>query len=147
MIAGIITAVIGSQGVWAFVKWLIERRRKTVHRDELAKCVEQALSSSPTIHGINEKLDRDLLRFDADNKRLDSQSEQLKSIKLIVLRQCLFASPHDRNAHESALEYGKEYIDEGGNGPGHIRYNQLSDDYRRRLEADDWDYSPCHRNV
>ena len=29
----------------------------------------------------------------------------------------------------------------GGNGTGHIRLEQLEDDYRRRLEADDWDYT------
>lgn len=80
MIVGIITAVIGSQGVWAFFKWLIERRRKTVRRDELAKCVEQALSSSPTSHGINEKLGRDMSRFDADNKRLDSQGGRMSMV-------------------------------------------------------------------
>ena len=42
---------------------------------------------------------------------------------------------------------GKQYIDDGGNGPGHIRYEQLVDDYRRRMEENDWDYSPQNSRV
>lgn len=138
--AAIVTTVIGSQGVWAFLRWLLERRHRNVRKDELSKCVEQALESSPTIDGINDKLDRDWERFERDGIRMDAQDEQLRAIRLIVLRQCLFSSPRDRNAHESALEYGDEYVRLGGNGPGHIRFEQLKDDYRRRLEANDWDY-------
>lgn len=140
-IVAIVAAVLGSGGLWAFVQWLLGRRDRMVRKDELARCVEQALAGSPTIEGINRKLDRDLDRFDEDGRRLDAQDEQLRAIRLIVLRQCLFASPRDRNAHESALEYGAEYMRLGGNGPGHIRYEQLQDDYRRRLESDDWDYT------
>lgn len=133
----IVVAVLGSQGLWAFWQWWLERRHKTVRRDEMAGIVERALADSTTIKDIELKLDRDYEHL----QRLDAQDEQLSAIRLIVLRQCLFSRPHDRTAHESALEYGAEYIRLGGNGPGHVRYEQLREDYRRRLETGDWDYT------
>lgn len=140
-ITAIVVAVLGSGGLWAFIQWAIERRRQSVRRDELAGIMERALADSPTIRDIESKLDRDWEHFERDGRRLDAQDEQLSAIRLIVLRQCLFSRPHDRTAHESALEYGAEYVRLGGNGPGHIRYEQLSEDYRRRLKSNDWDYT------
>lgn len=146
-IVALVAAILGGGGLLTFIQWFVDRRRSSVRRDELAGCIEKALSESATIKEINGKLDRDYDRFGRDAERLDAQDEQLRAIRLIVLRQCLFASPRDRNSHESALEYGAEYVRLGGNGPGHIRYEQLKDDYRRRLETDDWDYSPGKRHV
>lgn len=137
----IITAVVGSQGVWAFIQWVLDRRRRTVHKDELAKCVEQALADSPTIRDINAKLDRDFARMERQDEWNARHDEEMRQNRLVSLRQCLFAHPRDRNAHESALESGREYVRLGGNGSGHIRLEQLEDDYRRRLETGDWDYS------
>ena len=137
----IVVAVLGSQGLWAVAQWWLERRRKTVRRDELAEVVERALGESPTIRDINAKLDRYWERMERQDEWNHRHDEEMRQNRLVSLRQCLFAHPRDRNAHESALESGREYIAMGGNGTGHIRLEQLEDDYRRRLEDDDWDYS------
>lgn len=137
----IVVAVLGSQGVWAVVQWWLDKRRKTVRRDELAGVVERALGESPTIRGITAKLDRDWERMQQQDEWNRRHDEEMRANRLVSLRQCLFVHPRDRNAHESALESGREYVRLGGNGSGHIRLEQLEDDYRRRLEADDWDYS------
>lgn len=141
IIIAVITSVLGSGGVWAFLQWWLDRRRQTVRRGELADVVEQALADSPTIRDINAKLDRDFERMQKQDEWNHRHDEEMRQNRLVALRQCLFAHPRDRNAHESALESGREYIAMGGNGTGHIRLAQLEDDYRRRLEADDWDYS------
>lgn len=137
----IVVAVLGSQGLWAVAQWWLERRRKTVRRDELAEVVERALGESPTIRDINAKLDRDWERMGRQDEWNHRHDEEMRQNRLVSLRQCLFAHPRDRNAHESALESGREYIALGGNGSGHIRLEQLEDDYRRRLETGDWDYT------
>lgn len=141
LIIAIVTSVIGSGGLWAFLQWWMDRRRQTVRRDELAEVVERALADSPTIRDINAKLDRDFERMQRQDEWNHRHDEEMRQNRLVSLRQCLFSHPRDRNAHESALESGREYIAMGGNGTGHIRLEQLEDDYRRRLEADDWDYS------
>ena len=41
LIVAIVTSVIGSGGLWAFLQWWLDRRRQTVRRDELAEVVEQ----------------------------------------------------------------------------------------------------------
>lgn len=140
-IVSIVVAILGSGGLWAFIQWVMERRRQSVRRDELAGIVEQALADSPTIRDINTKLDRDWERMQRQDEWNRKHDEEMKANRLVSLRQCLFAHPRDRNAHESALESGREYVRLGGNGSGHIRLEQLEDDYRRRLEACDWDYS------
>ena len=61
LIVAIVTSVIGSGGLWAFLQWWLYRRRQTVRRGELAEVVEQALADSPTIRDINAKLDRDFV--------------------------------------------------------------------------------------
>ena len=141
IIIAIITSVIGSSGLWVFLQWWIDRRRQTVRRDELAEVIERALADSPTIAGINAKLDRDFDRMQKQDEWNAKHDEEMRANRLVSLRQCLFAHPRDRNAHESALESGREYIALGGNGSGHIRLEQLEDDYRRRLETGDWDYT------
>ena len=45
-----------------------------------------------------------------------------------------------RMQHEHQLDAGKAYTEHGGNGAGHVRYQQLADDYRQRLNSDDWNY-------
>lgn len=141
IIIAIVTSTLGSGGVWAFLQWWLDRKRRTVRRDELAECIEQALADSPTIRDITVKLDRDWERMREQDEWNRKHDEEMRANRLVSLRQCLFARPRDRNAHESALESGREYIALGGNGSGHIRLEQLEDDYRRRLETGDWDYT------
>lgn len=119
----ILVAVIGSGGFTMLTAWIlrrVDRKSRTVTIQDLKPIVE--------------KLDRDYEHFSL----LD---EQVRDIKLIVLRQCLFAKPRDRQSHESALQSGDEYLTMGGNGVGHVRLTWLQDQYRKRLDADDWDYT------
>ncbi|MFT8592418.1 MAG: hypothetical protein ABF747_02235 [Bifidobacterium sp.] len=123
-IVAIVTAVIGSGGLGGLTGWFsqhLARRRTAITREDLKP--------------IEGKLDRDFEHFHA----LD---EQMRDIKLIVLRQCLFARPRDQNAFTSALESGEEYLRMGGNGVGHIRLDQLKREYEIRDRLDDW--NPKH---
>lgn len=74
--------------------------------------VEQAIEASPTIREIQLELDR----------------------------QTLFAEPKSRAEHEHQLDVGTAYLKLGGNGAGHLRLEQLQQDYERRLQTDDWTY-------
>lgn len=74
--------------------------------------IEQAIEASPTIREIQLELDR----------------------------QTLFAEPRSRAEHEHQLDVGEAYLKLGGNGAGHVRLDQLKEDYERRLKDDDWDY-------
>lgn len=74
--------------------------------------VEQAIESSPTIREIQLELDR----------------------------QTLFAEPRSRAEHEHQLDVGETYLKLGGNGAGHLRLEQLQQDYEHRLQTDDWTY-------
>lgn len=74
--------------------------------------IEQAIDASPTIREIQLELDR----------------------------QTLFAEPKSKAEHEHQLDVGEAYLKLGGNGAGHIRLDQLREDYERRLKDDDWDY-------
>ena len=42
--------------------------------------------------------------------------------------------------HEHQLDAGKAYTEHGSNGAGHVRYQQLADDYQQRLNSNDWNY-------
>lgn len=77
-----------------------------------AERLEKAIEDSPTIRGIQLELDR----------------------------QTLFAEPRSRTEHEHQLDVGEAYLKLGGNGAGHIRLEQVRQDYERRLKSDDWDY-------
>ena len=74
--------------------------------------VEQAIESSPTIREIQLELDR----------------------------QTLFAEPKSRAEHEHQLDVGAAYIRLGGNGAGHLRLEQLQQDYEHRLQTTNWTY-------
>lgn len=74
--------------------------------------IEQAIESSPTIREIQLELDR----------------------------QTLFAEPKSRAEHEHQLDVGETYLKLGGNGAGHLRLEQLQQDYERRLQTNDWTY-------
>lgn len=74
--------------------------------------VEQAIENSPTIREIQLELDR----------------------------QTLFAEPRSRAEHEHQLDVGEAYLRLGGNGAGHLRLEQLQQDYEHRLETNNWTY-------
>jgi hypothetical protein len=123
-IVAIVTAIIGSGGLGGFTGWLtqhLSRRRSAVTRDDLLP--------------LEEKLDRDYRHF----SELD---EQVKDIRLIVLRQSLFGQPRDQNEYKSAIDNGEAYLRYGGNGTGHIRLDQLKREYEIRERIGDW--NPDH---
>lgn len=129
-IVAIVTAIIGSGGFGGFTGWLTQhliRRRSMVSKQDLDRFAAQL-----------EKGDRHFQTLDRQDLDL---GRQIREVKLIVLRQCLFARPRDRNAHESMLQSGEEYLKLGGNGVGHIRLSQLQEEYALRLQTNDWDYS------
>ncbi|KFI92180.1 hypothetical protein BISA_0576 [Bifidobacterium saguini DSM 23967] len=128
----IVTAVIGSGATGTITAWVLERvskRDMTITRDEL----DAALADSSTIRDLQSKLDRDY-------ERLESSERDRRELRLDVLRLELFNHTRSRNQHERQLEAGKEYIDLGGNGYGHARYEALKNDYVRREAACNWTY-------
>ena len=100
--------------------------------------------TSDDLKPIEDKLDKDYNHFTDIDEHLETVDQNMTEIMLINLRQCIFANPHDRNAQESILQSGEQYLKLGGNGVGHIRLNQVREDYAKRLEYDDWDYTPGH---
>lgn len=68
------------------------------------------------------------------------RSPTIREIQLELDRQTLFAEPRSRAEHEHQLDVGEAYLKLGGNGAGHVRLDQLKQDYERRLDDDDWDY-------
>ncbi|TPF95269.1 hypothetical protein [Bifidobacterium sp. UTBIF-78] len=75
-----------------------------------------------------------------------AESATIRRLELEIYRQSLFLPTTSRMQHEHQLDAGKAYTDRGGNGPGHVRVQQLEDDYRHRLNTDDWNY-PSHRHL
>lgn len=129
-IVAIVTAIIGSGALGSLTGYLAQhlaKRRTMVTRDDIQALTEQLA-----------KGDRHFRILDAKDVNL---RDEMQEMKRIMLRQCLFAHPRDRNAEESILQSGEEYIEAGGNGVGHIRLDQVKADYARRLRDDDWDYS------
>lgn len=113
-----------------FTGWLtqhLSRRRNMVTRQDLQAFAAQL-----------EKGDRHFRVLDEQDRDLRAE---MRDMKIIMLRQCLFARPRDRNSHESMLQSGEEYVKLGGNGVGHIRLTQLQEEYALRLQTNDWDYS------
>ena len=129
--ATILVAVITSTGgvVAGAALRQLGRLGRLVTRDNL----DDMLDHSRLMRDVRGKLDRDWERFD----RLD---RELRAARLDLLRVELFAHTSDRTQHERQLEAGKEYLDMGGNGYGHARYEALKQDYVRRETEHDWTY-------
>ncbi|MCH9275683.1 hypothetical protein JS533_005265 [Bifidobacterium amazonense] len=83
-----------------------------------------------------------LSRLDSrkDMEQAIAESTTIRRLELEIYRQSLFLPTMSRMQHEHQLDAGRAYVERGGNGAGHARYEQLNDDYRRRLETDDWIY-------
>lgn len=67
-------------------------------------------------------------------------SPTIREIQLELDRQTLFAEPKSRAEHEHQLDVGESYLRLGGNGAGHLRLEQLQQDYERRLQTNNWTY-------
>lgn len=129
----LISAILGSSALGGIGGWMAQKLRRYQH-----------MVTSYDLKPIEKKLDNDYTHFTNIDKHLNALDRSTTEIMLINLRQCIFANPHDRNAEESILQSGEEYLRLGGNGVGHIRLNQVREDYAKRLEYNDWDYTPGH---
>ena len=129
----IISAILGSSALGGIGGWMAHKLKRYRH-----------IVTSDDLQPINKKLDRDCTHFTDIDGHLETLDRNMTEIMLINLRQCIFANPHDRNAQESILQSGEQYLKLGGNGVGHIRLTQVREDYAKRLEFDDWDYTPGH---
>lgn len=127
------SALLGSSALGGIMGWMAQKFKRYRH-----------MVTSDDLQPINEKLDRDYTHFTDIDNHLAKLDASVNEIMLINLRQCIFANPHDRNAQESILQSGEQYLKLGGNGVGHIRLEQVRQDYAERLEYDDWDYTPGH---
>ena len=132
-IVTLLSAILGSSALGGIGGWMAQKLKRYRH-----------MVTSDDLKPIEEKLDKDYKHFNDIDEHLETLDRSTNEIMLINLRQCLFANPHDRNAHESILQSGEQYLQLGGNGVGHIRLNQVREDYAKRLECDDWDYTPGH---
>lgn len=139
-ILAIIAAGAGCTGLWETIRWAIDRRRGILRREDIDDAVEHALNNSSALTTLRDEIHQNTQRLERQEEWNERHEREMRSHKLVTLRQCLFAHPRDRVAHESALDSGREYIALGGNGAGHLRLRQLEDDYQHRLETDDWDY-------
>lgn len=134
--ATILIGVFSGGATVPVVTWLlarIDRKDRLLTRDDLDKALEE----SRILKDVQSKLDRDY-------QRLEESERDRRGIKLAILRLELFAHTRSRNQHERQLEAGKEYVDKGGNGLGHARYEWLAHDYEQRLADCDWDYTTTH---
>ena len=132
-VVALLSAILGSSALGGIGGWMAQKLRRYQH-----------MVTSDDLKPIEKKLDKDYTHFTDIDKHLNALDRSTTEIMLINLRQCIFANPHDRNAEESILQSGEEYLRLGGNGVGHIRLNQVREDYAKRLEYDDWDYTPGH---
>ena len=79
-----------------------------------------------------------------EREKIIGHGSAMRRLELEIYRQSLFLPTTSRMQHEHQLDAGKAYVERGGNGAGHARYQQLNDDYRQRLKADDWNYQSRH---
>lgn len=68
-------------------------------------------------------------------------SPTIRRLELEIYRQSLFRDPASRVEAEHQLDVGRQYLELGGNGAGHLRLEQLEAAYSRRLKTGDWDYT------
>lgn len=143
--ATVLLGVLSGGATVPLVTWLlarIDRHDRLLTREDL----DDALEDSTVIRDVRDKLDRDWKRFDkADQDRLEIRDD-MRQLQLNQLRAELFAHTRSRTQHERQLEAGREYLDRGGNGLGHARFDWLTHDYEQRLADCDWDYTKTHHD-
>lgn len=137
----IIVAIAGCGGFWEWWRALSERRNRAVSRDELEDLIETSLSKSATIQDLRDHIDQNSTAIEAATQWHAQHEEEEHRHRLIWLRQAMMEDPHDRLTHEHQLDSGREYLRSGGNGIGHVRYEQLLADYEWRMQQSDWDYT------
>lgn len=126
-VATIVSAVVGCGGFWEWRRTRRERAAQAVTHDDLADI-------KATLQRVEEGV--------ANNAaRIEAHEAETHAHRLLGLRQAMMSEPHDRIEHEHQLAAGREYLASGGNGIGHMRYDQLAACYQWRLAHGDWDYT------
>lgn len=113
-IVTLLSAILGSSALGGIGGWMAQKLKHYHHT-----------LTSEDLKPFEEKLDKDSDHFTDIDEHLETLDQNMNEIMLINLRQCIFANPHDRNAQESILQSGEQYLKLGGNGVGHIRLNQV----------------------
>lgn len=126
-VATIVSAVVGCGGFWEWRRTRREHAAQAVTQQDLNDIRE-------TLHRVEESVT-------ANAERLRAHEAETHAHRLLGLRQAMMAEPHDRIEHEHQLDAGREYLASGGNGIGHMRYDQLEACYQWRLAHGDWDYT------
>lgn len=126
-IVTIVASLAGSGGFATLVAWLTRRADRRIGRGD-------AGGIAAKLDGLADKLDDVSAKLDRDNRRLND-------LEQASMRGELFARTRDRNQHEHQLQVGRDYTARGFNGAGHVRIQQLEDDYADRLAHNDWDYT------
>lgn len=126
-VATIVSAVVGCGGFWEWRRSRRERAAQAVTQQDLNDIRE-------TLHRVEESVT-------ATADRLRAHEAETHAHRLLGLRQAMMVEPHDRIEHEHQLDAGREYLASGGNGIGHMRYDQLEACYQWRLAHGDWDYT------
>lgn len=137
----ILVAIVGCGGFWEWWRSRQEKRAKQVSRDELEDLIETSLRNSDAIRELREKIDHNTIAIAESHEWHRRHEEETRRHRLLGLRQAMMQDPHDKLTHEHLLDAGKEYLAEGGNGVGHMRYDQLRADYQWRMRHQDWDYT------
>lgn len=137
----IVVAIVGCGGFWEWWRARQERRQQSVTRGELGDLIETSLSKSATIRDLRDHIDKNSAAIEAENQWHEQHEEEEHRHRLIWLRHAIMQDPHDRLTHEHQLDAGREYLRSGGNGIGHVRYEQLLADYEWRMQHSDWDYT------
>jgi hypothetical protein len=132
IITAIVSGVLSSGVIGTIVAYTLKR----IDANRTAPTAED-------MQDMRDKLDRDYQRFKNIDEKLETLTIRISDVDLTVLRQCLFSRPRDQNAFRSALDSGERYLAKGGNGTGHIRYDQLRREYEWRDSHDDW--NPEHK--
>jgi hypothetical protein len=132
IITAIISSVLSSGVVGTIVGYVLRR----IDANRTAPTAED-------LQDIRNKQNSDYAHFQQIDGKIDTLSDRISDMDLTLLRQCLFSRPRDQNAFRSALDSGEEYLTKGGNGTGHIRYDQLRREYEWRDSHNDW--NPEHK--
>ena len=68
-------------------------------------------------------------------------SPTIRRLELEIYRQTLFRDPASRVEAGHQLDVGRQSLELGGNGAGHLRLEQLEAAYSRRLKTGNWNYT------
>ncbi len=130
LVIAIIAGIFGSGILSTLVAWLLERVDSHNNAPTAADLAE-----------VNEKLRNDYVMLEKSKNEHDEFRAEIRQLRIERMRGELFAQVRSKDQHEHLIDMGREYLELGGNGAGHLQLERLEDDYTRRLSSGDWDYT------